>query len=61
MMASKLPHVVQTYHEDGFGSWFELNWAGCPNHSMTARHVVLAERKLTTYVYAVGKQPIGNT
>ncbi|GMN72611.1 hypothetical protein TIFTF001_052881 [Ficus carica] len=36
---------------------------------MAARHgtytyvifiVVLAERKLTTYVYAVGKQPIGN-
>ncbi|GMN64991.1 hypothetical protein TIFTF001_034064 [Ficus carica] len=28
--------------------------AGRPNHSMAARHVVLAERKLTTYVYAVG-------
>ncbi|GMN66553.1 hypothetical protein TIFTF001_035620 [Ficus carica] len=37
-----------------FGSWFELDWAGRPNHSMTVRHVVLAERKLTTYVYAVG-------
>ncbi|GMN22323.1 hypothetical protein TIFTF001_040237 [Ficus carica] len=35
------------------GSWFELDRAGCPNHSMAARHVVLAERKLTTYVYAV--------
>ncbi|GMN69366.1 hypothetical protein TIFTF001_038432 [Ficus carica] len=35
------------------GSWFELDWAGRPNHSMAARHVVLAERKLTTYVYAV--------
>ncbi|GMN62551.1 hypothetical protein TIFTF001_031637 [Ficus carica] len=21
-----------------FGSWFELDWAGRPNHSMTARH-----------------------
>ncbi|GMN60389.1 hypothetical protein TIFTF001_029490 [Ficus carica] len=37
-----------------FGSWFELDWAGRPNHSMTTRHVVLAEQKLTTYVYAVG-------
>ncbi|GMN60800.1 hypothetical protein TIFTF001_029884 [Ficus carica] len=37
------------------GSWFELDWAGRPNHSMAARHVVLAERKLTTYVYAVDK------
>ncbi|GMN28295.1 hypothetical protein TIFTF001_051654 [Ficus carica] len=27
---------------------------------MAARHVVLAERKLTTYVYAVGKRPTGN-
>ncbi|GMN59572.1 hypothetical protein TIFTF001_028648 [Ficus carica] len=38
-----------------FGSWFELDWAGRPNHSMTARHVVLAGRKLTIYVYAVGE------
>ncbi|GMN33025.1 hypothetical protein TIFTF001_041824 [Ficus carica] len=37
-----------------FGSWFELDWAGRPNHSMTAYHVVLVGRKLTTYVYAVG-------
>ncbi|GMN47496.1 hypothetical protein TIFTF001_016672 [Ficus carica] len=36
-----------------FGSWFELDWAGRPNHSMTAHHVVLAGQKLTTYVYAV--------
>ncbi|GMN70824.1 hypothetical protein TIFTF001_053990, partial [Ficus carica] len=36
-----------------FGSWLELDWAGRPNHSMTACHVVLAGRKLTTYVYAV--------
>ncbi|GMN21134.1 hypothetical protein TIFTF001_045446 [Ficus carica] len=43
-----------------FGPWFELDWAGRPNHSMVARHVVLAERKLTTYVYAVGKLPTGN-
>ncbi|GMN60375.1 hypothetical protein TIFTF001_029468 [Ficus carica] len=70
MMASKLPRVVPTYHEGGFGSWFELDWAGRPNHSMTACHgtytyvklkVVLAERKLTTYVYVIDKQPIGNT
>ncbi|GMN54151.1 hypothetical protein TIFTF001_023286 [Ficus carica] len=46
MMASKLPHVVLTYHEGGFGLWFELDWTGRPNHSMAARH---------------GKQPIGNT
>ncbi|GMN63169.1 hypothetical protein TIFTF001_032252 [Ficus carica] len=60
MMASKLPRVVPTYHKGGFDPWFELDWIGRPNHSMAARHVVLAERKLTTYVYAVGKQPIGN-
>ncbi|GMN60037.1 hypothetical protein TIFTF001_029140 [Ficus carica] len=60
MMASKLPRVVQTCHKGGFGPWFELYWTGRPNHSMAAHHVVLAERKLTTYVYAVGKQPIGN-
>ncbi|GMN62915.1 hypothetical protein TIFTF001_031987 [Ficus carica] len=39
-----------------FGPWFELDWAGRLNHSMAACHVVLAERKLTTYVYAVGKR-----
>ncbi|GMN20333.1 hypothetical protein TIFTF001_048733 [Ficus carica] len=39
----------------------ELDRAGRPNHSMAARHVVLAERKLTTYVYAVGKLPMSNT
>ncbi|GMN58705.1 hypothetical protein TIFTF001_027786 [Ficus carica] len=53
MMESKLPRVIPTCHESRFGSWFELDWAGRPNHSMTARHVVLAERKLMTYVYAV--------
>ncbi|GMN46362.1 hypothetical protein TIFTF001_015547 [Ficus carica] len=63
-MASKLPCVIPTCHEGGFGPWFELDWTGCPNHSMAARHgtythvkikVVLAERKLTAYVYAVGE------
>ncbi|GMN58252.1 hypothetical protein TIFTF001_027357 [Ficus carica] len=39
---------------------YELDWAGRPNHSMAACHgtytlIVLAERKLTTYVYAVDK------
>ncbi|GMN30302.1 hypothetical protein TIFTF001_044447, partial [Ficus carica] len=38
---------------DRFGPWFELDRTGRPNHSMAARHVVLAERKLMTYVYAV--------
>ncbi|GMN61423.1 hypothetical protein TIFTF001_030499 [Ficus carica] len=52
-MASKLPRVVPTCQEGGFGPWFELDWTGRSNHSMAARHVVLAERKLTTYVYAV--------
>ncbi|GMN63714.1 hypothetical protein TIFTF001_032789 [Ficus carica] len=60
MMASKLLRVVPACHKGRFGPWFELDWTGLPNHSMTARHVVLAERKLTTYVYAVGKQPISN-
>ncbi|GMN62556.1 hypothetical protein TIFTF001_031623 [Ficus carica] len=53
MMASKLSCVVPTYHKGGFGPWFELDWTGRPNHSMAARHVVLAERKLMNYVYAV--------
>ncbi|GMN60605.1 hypothetical protein TIFTF001_029693 [Ficus carica] len=38
---------------DRFGPWFELDKAGRPNHSMAACQAVLAERKLTTYVYAV--------
>ncbi|GMN26825.1 hypothetical protein TIFTF001_044049 [Ficus carica] len=38
MMASKLPCVVPTCHEGGFGPWFELDWTGRPNHSMAARH-----------------------
>ncbi|GMN71665.1 hypothetical protein TIFTF001_054629, partial [Ficus carica] len=38
MMESKLPRVIPTCHEGGFGSWFELDWAGHPNRSMTARH-----------------------
>ncbi|GMN63712.1 hypothetical protein TIFTF001_032792 [Ficus carica] len=38
MMASKLPRVVPTCHEGGFGPWFELDWTGRPNHSMAARH-----------------------
>ncbi|GMN31553.1 hypothetical protein TIFTF001_044589 [Ficus carica] len=45
--------------QDRFGPWFELDKAGRPNHSMAARHVVLAERKLTTYVYAVGRYRVG--
>ncbi|GMN65954.1 hypothetical protein TIFTF001_035032 [Ficus carica] len=45
MMASKLPRVVPTCHKGGFGPWFELDWTGHPNHSMTAHH---------------GKQPIDN-
>ncbi|GMN58014.1 hypothetical protein TIFTF001_027113 [Ficus carica] len=28
MMASKLPCVVPTCHEGGFGPWFELDWIG---------------------------------
>ncbi|GMN25663.1 hypothetical protein TIFTF001_040760 [Ficus carica] len=54
MMASKLPRVVPTCHKGGFGPWFELDWTGRPNHAIAARHVVLAEGKLTTYVYSVG-------
>ncbi|GMN67464.1 hypothetical protein TIFTF001_036527 [Ficus carica] len=70
MMASMLPRVLPTCHKSGFGPWFELDWTGRPNHSMAVCHdaythvklkVVLAERNLTTYVYAVGKQPISNT
>ncbi|GMN21742.1 hypothetical protein TIFTF001_040101 [Ficus carica] len=45
MMLSKFSRVEPTCHEGGFGPWFELDWAGCPNHSMVARH---------------GKQPTGN-
>ncbi|GMN67654.1 hypothetical protein TIFTF001_036714 [Ficus carica] len=45
-MASKLPRVAPTYHEGGFGPWFELDWTGRPNYSKAARH---------------GKQPISNT
>ncbi|GMN45083.1 hypothetical protein TIFTF001_014275 [Ficus carica] len=42
-------------HVGGFGLWFELDWTDRPNHSMAVRHVVLAERKLMTYVYAVAE------
>ncbi|GMN58351.1 hypothetical protein TIFTF001_027447 [Ficus carica] len=52
-MASKLPRIVPTCHEGRFGPWFELDWTGRPNQSMATRHVVLVERKLTTYVYAI--------
>ncbi|GMN60000.1 hypothetical protein TIFTF001_029087 [Ficus carica] len=38
----------------GFGPWFELDWTSRPNHSMAVRHVVLAKRKLMSYVYPVG-------
>ncbi|GMN42776.1 hypothetical protein TIFTF001_011985 [Ficus carica] len=30
MMASKLPRVVPTCHEGGFGPWFELDWLAAP-------------------------------
>ncbi|GMN58734.1 hypothetical protein TIFTF001_027838 [Ficus carica] len=40
-------------YEVGFGLWFELDWAGRPNHSIAARHVVLTERNLTSYAYAI--------
>ncbi|GMN62980.1 hypothetical protein TIFTF001_032062 [Ficus carica] len=53
MMASKLPRVVPTCHKGGFGPWCELDWTDHPNHSMAARHVVLAERKLMSYVYVI--------
>ncbi|GMN64850.1 hypothetical protein TIFTF001_033922 [Ficus carica] len=55
-MANKFSRVVQTCHEGGFGPWFELDQTGRPNHCMATCHekeVVLAERKLITYVYAV--------
>ncbi|GMN60095.1 hypothetical protein TIFTF001_029184 [Ficus carica] len=29
-MPSKLPRVVPTFHEGGFGPWFELDWTGRP-------------------------------
>ncbi|GMN63739.1 hypothetical protein TIFTF001_032816 [Ficus carica] len=45
IMASKFSRVVPTCYEGGFGQWFELDWTGCRNHSMAARH---------------GKQPTGN-
>ncbi|GMN22079.1 hypothetical protein TIFTF001_047369 [Ficus carica] len=45
----------ETKFQVRFGPWFELEWAGRPNYSMAARHVALVERKLTTYVYAIGK------
>ncbi|GMN64113.1 hypothetical protein TIFTF001_033179 [Ficus carica] len=45
MMVSKLPRVIPTCHEGGFGPWFELDWTGRPNHSMATRH---------------GKQPTDN-
>ncbi|GMN19686.1 hypothetical protein TIFTF001_045224 [Ficus carica] len=61
MMLSKFSRVIPTCHEGRFGPWFELDWASRPNHSMVARHemfcgrkVVLARRKLMTYVYAIG-------
>ncbi|GMN63002.1 hypothetical protein TIFTF001_032071 [Ficus carica] len=51
--SNKSPDLVKPVR---FGPWFELDWAGHPNHSMAARHVVLAERKLTTYIYVVGER-----
>ncbi|GMN51973.1 hypothetical protein TIFTF001_021110 [Ficus carica] len=52
-MARKLSRVISTCHEGGFDPWFELDWTSRPNHSMAVRHVVLTERKLMSYVYAV--------
>ncbi|GMN66110.1 hypothetical protein TIFTF001_035193 [Ficus carica] len=50
-MASKLPRVVPTCHEGGFGPWFELDWTGCPNHSMAARHDMYTHvNKVMAYV-----------
>ncbi|GMN19271.1 hypothetical protein TIFTF001_046931 [Ficus carica] len=57
---AKLSCVVLTCTRSGLVHDFELDWVGRPNHSMAARHVVLVERKLTTYVYAIGKLPTGN-
>ncbi|GMN58266.1 hypothetical protein TIFTF001_027368 [Ficus carica] len=51
---------VRLSFKSGLVHDFELDWAGRPNHSMAALHVVLAERKLTTYVYAVGGQGFGS-
>ncbi|GMN29183.1 hypothetical protein TIFTF001_050583 [Ficus carica] len=44
------------------GLFHGLSWIGLAisNHSKVMYHVVLAERKLTSYVYAVGKQPASN-
>ncbi|GMN24257.1 hypothetical protein TIFTF001_040550 [Ficus carica] len=45
------------------GLWIELemDWPPQPLHSCAPdNYVVLAERKLTSYVYAVGKQPVSN-
>ncbi|GMN70622.1 hypothetical protein TIFTF001_039664 [Ficus carica] len=60
MMASKLPCVVPTRTRSGLVHGLSWKWTGRPNYSMAARHVVLAERELTSYVYAVGKQPANN-
>ncbi|GMN22588.1 hypothetical protein TIFTF001_040294 [Ficus carica] len=57
---SKFYRVVPTYTRSGLVHGIELDRAGRPNLSMAARHVVLAEQKLTSYVYAVDKQPIGH-
>ncbi|GMN66801.1 hypothetical protein TIFTF001_035868 [Ficus carica] len=43
MMVGKFSCVVPTCHEGGFGPWFELDWAGHPNHSMAARRVLLVK------------------
>ncbi|GMN67079.1 hypothetical protein TIFTF001_036141 [Ficus carica] len=56
MMASKLPCVVPTCHEGGFGQWFELDWTGRPNHSMTARHGMYTHVKLKLYLLSASSQ-----
>ncbi|GMN67046.1 hypothetical protein TIFTF001_036111 [Ficus carica] len=59
----------ETKFQVRFGPWFELIGLAAPTIPwqcttvrtlMLRAHVVLAERKLTTYVYAVGKLPTGN-
>ncbi|GMN47675.1 hypothetical protein TIFTF001_016850 [Ficus carica] len=53
MMESKLPCVVPTCIRSGLVHGLSRKWTCRPNHSMVTRHVVLAERKLMSYIYAV--------
>ncbi|GMN18990.1 hypothetical protein TIFTF001_042795 [Ficus carica] len=55
-MFTNLYGKTKTKFQVGFGSWFELemDWPPQPLHDSAPRFiVVLAKRKLTTYVYAV--------